>query len=336
MRVKKNNIETFFALMRAGLFPVHGSQFTVNGFDLVDWGEVYRLAEEQSVVGLIADAIDRFKVQDSRFKVPQEWALQFVGQTLQLEQRNKAMNVFIADLVEEMRKAGIYTLLLKGQGVAQCYERPLWRACGDVDFFLSEENYAKAKEYLLPLASSVEPEGGYNKHQGMTIDGWVVELHGNLRSGLSGKVDKELDGILNDTFMGGSVRSWMDGRTQVFLLSPTNDAVYVFTHILQHFYKGGIGLRQVCDWCRLLYRYRGELDLQGLESRIRKMGLMSAWCAFGALAIDYLGFPKDSMPLLNVNVNDNDNANDNLNLNANLKRKADRIMAFILKTGKTP
>ena len=45
--------------------------------------------------------------------------------------------------------------------------------------------------------------------------------------------------------------------------------------------------------------------------------------AFGALAIEYLGFPKDSMPLLNVDVD----------INANLKRKADRIMKFILKSG---
>ncbi len=61
--------------------------------------------------------------------------LQFIGRTVQLEQRNQAMNCFIGVTVEKMREAGIYTLLVKEQGVAQCYERPLWRACGDVDFF---------------------------------------------------------------------------------------------------------------------------------------------------------------------------------------------------------
>lgn len=38
------------------------------------------------------------------------------------------------------------------------------------------------------------------------------------------------------------------------------DVVYVFAHILQHFFKGGIGLRQICDWCRLLYTYRDSLN----------------------------------------------------------------------------
>ena len=70
---------------------------------------------------------------------------QFIGRTVQLEQRNQAMNYFIGVLVEKMREAGIYTVLVKGQGVGQCYERPLWRSCGDVDLFFDAENYERAK-----------------------------------------------------------------------------------------------------------------------------------------------------------------------------------------------
>lgn len=85
---------------------------------------MYRLAEEQSVVGLVSAGIEH--IVDVR--VPQEVALTFAGSALQLEQRNKAMNQFIGVLIEKLRAADIYTLLVKGQGVAQCYERPLWRA----------------------------------------------------------------------------------------------------------------------------------------------------------------------------------------------------------------
>ena len=127
--------QVFFELVRVGLWesqnPVSGFTFQVSSD--VDWGEVYRLAEEQSVVGLVAAGIDWFRVNDSRFMVPQEWSLQFVGQTLQLEQRNRAMNEFVARLIEQLGKEDIYALLVKGQGIAQCYERPLWSACGDVD-----------------------------------------------------------------------------------------------------------------------------------------------------------------------------------------------------------
>ena len=88
------------------------------------------------------------------------------------------MNAFIASLIGRMQAAGIYALLVKGQGIAQCYEKPEWRACGDVDLFLSEENYVKAKAFLLPMASSFEEEFVREKHLGMTIDGWVLSCTG--------------------------------------------------------------------------------------------------------------------------------------------------------------
>ena len=304
--------KTFLALVKAGLWEKE-SLLSQNGD--IDFQKVYRLAEEQSVIGVVASGLEY--VTD--VKLPKEKVLQFVGHTLMLEQQNRAMNDYLAKLIEILRLHGVYTLLLKGQGVAQSYERPLWRACGDIDLFLSDNNYTVAKRVLMPLASSVEEEYVREKHFGMTIDGWEVELHGHLYSGLSSRVESELDKLQEDTFYGGQVRSWMNGQTQIFLLKAENDAFYVFTHILQHFYKEGIGLRQVCDWCRLLFRYRGELDLRMMESRIKRAGLMSEWKAFGALAVDYLGMPVEAMPFYSNSTK--------------WKKKARLIMEFVLKSG---
>ena len=44
-------------------------------------------------------------------------------------------------------------------------KRPLWRSCGDVDFFLDDENYEQAKGVLKPLAASVEDEYVREKHR---------------------------------------------------------------------------------------------------------------------------------------------------------------------------
>ena len=125
-----------------------------------------------------------------------------------------------------MQQSGIYTLLVKGQGIAQCYERPSWRANGDVDFFLSDDNYEKAKVFLTPMATSVDDERVWDKHLGMTIDLWAVELHGRLYCGLSSRIDKELDRVYHNTFYDGAVRSWNNDQVQVFLLEAekTNPA----------------------------------------------------------------------------------------------------------------
>lgn len=311
-----NNTLVFFELLRAGLWE---REARLSQYNNIDYSAIMRMAEEQSVVGLITAGLERV----SDVKVPKEWALQFIGSTLQIEQQNKAMNEFVAWLFELLRKNKVYALLVKGQGIAQCYERPLWRASGDVDLLLSENNYEKAKKLLVPLASDVETEYTHFMHLGMTIDGWVVELHGTQHSRLSRRVDTMIDTVQKDVFYGGNVRSWENNHTQVFLPAPNEDVIFVFTHILHHFFFEGIGLRQLCDWCRLLWKYRSEIDVKLLEKRLQTAGLMSEWKAFAAFAVKWLGMPAEAMPLF-----DNNDYH-----NVNLDKKADKICKFVLEVG---
>jgi len=308
--MQSNNLKVFFALVRAGLWE-KDAQLSQNG--IIDFNEVYRLAEEQSVVGLVAAGIEH--VVD--VKIPQAVALSFVGASLQLEQRNISMNLFVADLIDRMRKEDIHALIVKGQGIAQCYERPLWRACGDVDLLLNDDNYSKAKQYLYTIANSFEKESG--KHLGFMLDSWVVELHGWLRCGLSKKMDKIIDEVQESVFCNKEVRRWMNGNTQIFLPEVNDDVIFIFSHFIKHFYRGGLGLRQICDWCRLLWTYRDDIDCAKLEKRLRKMGLMTEWKVFASYVVEYLGMPDKAMPLY-----------DN---NSKMKRKAGRINRFIIKVG---
>ncbi|MBR6088034.1 MAG: nucleotidyltransferase family protein [Prevotella sp.] len=301
----------------------------------MDWNEVYQLAQEQSVQGIVLQGIERFKnhnvdlrsattgdacqSKNLNFDIPQILLLQWIGEVQVIEQQNKEMNAFVADLIEKLRQNDIYALLVKGQGVAQCYEKPLWRCSGDVDLFLDDVNYEKAKRLLMPLASEVETESVGSKHLGMTINDWIVELHGSLRVGLPNKINRVLDDIKTETFNRGNVRSWMNGQTEVFLLGKENDIVYVFVHFFNHFYKEGVGLRQLCDWCRLMWTYRDEIDVKKIEDCIQEMGLVSEWKAFYNLASRYLG-----MPDIGVGIMARDSRYD---------KKADRIMEFVLKSG---
>lgn len=291
-----NTTNVFFALVRAGLWE---KDVCLSQFGDVNYNEVLRLSEEQSVVGLIAAGLEH--VIDKR--PPKEVVLQFVGQALQLEQINTAMNDFISSIVEGMREADIYALLVKGQGLAQCYERPLWRASGDIDFFLSDSNYEKAKNYLMSLSSGNMSERVYSKELGLTINPWYVEIHGTLRTGLSTRVDNVVDAVQRSVFYSGEVRSWQNKKTQIFLPAVGEDVFFVFTHYLKHFYKeGGISLRQVCDWCRLLWMFRDKVDARKLESRVKQAKLMKEWKAFAALAVDYLDMPTEAMPLFVPNI----------------------------------
>ena len=117
-----NNVKEFLALLRAGLWGVANENDNQNEnlFEGFDWEEVQRLAEEQSVVGLVAAGLERL----TAYSLPLTEKLTLLGKCQLIEQQNVAMNQFLGELVEKMRRAGIYTLLLKGQGVAQCIMLP--------------------------------------------------------------------------------------------------------------------------------------------------------------------------------------------------------------------
>ncbi len=293
---KNQNLSAFLALVRAGLWE---KDVQLLSFGKVDYVEIMCFAEEQSVVGLVTAGVEH--VAD--VKVPQVELLQFIGQTLQIEEQNKAMNAFISKLTSKLQTGYVYSLLVKGQGVAQCYEKPLWRSSGDVDLLLDADNYERAKTVLFPIADHVADEEPLAKHQGLSISGFEVELHGRMPFFLSKKVDDVIDEVLADSLKKDGGRIWKLGETDVYLPKPDNDVIIVFTHFLFHFFVEGVGLRQICDWCRLLWTYRDSMNRDLLELRLRKAGLMSEWRAFASLAVNTLGMSEDAMPFYDAQYN---------------------------------
>lgn len=313
MQEKKSKVEqAFFELVTAGLWE---KEVQLAPYGEIDLAEVLRLSEEQSVVGLVAAGIEH--VVDR--KLQKKNVLQFIGRTVQLEQRNQAMNYFIGVMVDKMQEKGIYAVLVKGQGVAQCYERPLWRACGDVDLYLDAQNYHKAKAFLTPLAEHVDGEDASRLHLGMTIDPWVVELHGTMDTEISKRINSGLSEIQKNVFANGGVRIWKNDAVDVPLPNSDNDVFIIFTHFIDHFYVGGVGLRQICDWCRLLWTYRTEFDRNLLEARLKEMGLTEEWKAFAAFTVEYLGMPVEAMPKYDKS--------------EKYRRKARKICDLVIETG---
>ena len=316
-----NNKKAFFVLLRAGLFPDHGEGVMVHDtlFMDVNWGKVYQIAQEQSVQGVVLQGIEELRAKNIELSVPKVLLLQWIGEVQLIEQRNKEMNIFLARLIENLKSEGIRCALVKGQGIAQCYERPLWRSSGDIDLLLDEENYFKASSYLPNRADQVKENRMDIKHFEMSFGTWVVELHGTLHGEWSRRADRVIDDIQADSFRKNNFRIWKNNNVEALLPSPDVDVLFVFSHILQHFFIGGIGLRQICDWCRLLWTFRTSLNQELLESRIKEAGLMSEWKAFGAFAVVYLGMPVGAIPLYSDD--------------SRWKRKASRLLDFVMETG---
>lgn len=278
--------DVFFALIRGGLWE---QSVELSSFSPFNADALYQLADEQSVVGLIAAGFEH--VVD--IKVTKQQALPFLKHIFSIENSNTEKNYFISWLWKRLKEERIDVVLVKGQGVAQCYERPQWRSSGDIDLLLNADNYEKAKDVLSPIAQTIHTEKQTVKHLGLTIQNVTVELHGTFHTGLSRKLDSILDVVQDEMFTNRLLRDWENNHTFISLPSPDCDVIFVFSHILQHLYKGGIGLRQICDLCRLLWTYSKDIDPYLLSSRLHEMGIRKEWDAFMAFAVDYLGLPKE-------------------------------------------
>ena len=292
------NQQALITLVRSGLW---NQTVELKQFGSLDYDSILQLAEEQAVVGLVTAGLE--VVQGEWLKVhgvpivPQEVLLQFIGSTLQVEQRNKEMNEFVPKLFKKLQSGGVDAVLVKGQGVAQCYEKPLWRASGDVDLLMDEENYEKAKKVLFPLSYDIEQEDVYKKHQALKIMGVEVELHGRMPFGLSEKADKVIDVVIAKAL---SEHESSELNESVRIPKAEEHVFLVFTHFLRHFFIEGVGLRQICDWCRMLWTYKDSLNYGFLESRLQKAGLMTEWKVFFHLATKYLGMPDIDSRLTNA------------------------------------
>lgn len=312
MNHEKLTKKIFFEMLKAGLW---NKEVQLLPFAPINFSAILKIAEEQSVVGLIAAGLENVK----DIKVAKQDIFKIIGISLQIEQQNTSMNLFISKIAVKLSNENINIVLVKGQGIAQCYLRPLWRTCGDVDLLLDSRNYEKAKHFFAKIASSIEQEEFVSKHIAYTISPWLVELHGHMYFGLSHRAYKVVLEVEKDILKNDGTRVWNNNGIVIHLPKPDNDIIIIFTHFLGHFCFGGIGLRQLCDLCRLLWVYRKEINYKLLENRLRKMRLMSEWKVFAAVAVIFLGMPSEAMPFYSTSLI--------------YRIKANRACKRILKTG---
>jgi hypothetical protein len=99
-------------------------------------------------------------------------------------------------------------------------------------------------------------------------------------------------------------------------LPPTLNAIYLFVHIYHHFLKEGIALRQFIDWMMFFEAKHKEIVLPELTAKLDKLGLLSAFKAFGAVLTEVLGMDAACFPY---------------SLTESDKRYVDKIMTIVLR-----
>ena len=139
-----------------------------------DWDEVLALAQKQTVVGLVADAVP---LLPERLQPDSQTRMKIHAMAMRIISSHSLLNRKVADIKIRMDSYGMHTVLFKGQGIALNYPNPLSRQCGDIDMYVGERNFARALELLDPLSDKDAKEYRHLKHFNIVEDGVDIEIH---------------------------------------------------------------------------------------------------------------------------------------------------------------
>lgn len=290
-RVAETTRRQFFALLRSGLWnEVPDAAFFAGS---VDWEALYKLAFEQTVVPLVTDGINLLPKQF--LPAEPERMDPFLGDMMVTAQRNAKLDRFIPKLFENL--GSIPAVLVKGQSLAADYPDPARRQPGDIDLLVPPSSYEAAKEVLLPKATKVLDEEREILHQGMYFKSVEVEIHGTISTLMSRKLDRKLAALLAEQFDGRKLPTVTIHETPIPVPEAGFNAVYIFVHLLHHYWAGGVGLRQVVDWMTFASVHKRDIHPVLLEATLRELGLLRLWETFTGFAQEYLGCPAEKLPL---------------------------------------
>lgn len=288
------SLDLFFSLLRSGLYgtPIPEAELP----DHIDWKPILTLAKKQAVLGIIIDSVqllpDSLRPSASITAKLNKYALSFI-------QSNIILDNAAARLASFLSQHGIDGVLLKGQGVARYYRMPQMRQSGDIDYYVGDKAFKKASALCREMLCDDKNEcnqAGY--HLCFNMGGVPVELH-RLAS-------KIFSPVRNRRFQQWTVeqlehspdrRTLSIGTVGITLPSCDFDALFIFYHAWLHYLKGGIGLRQLCDWAMIFHSHGADIDTERLKENIARFGLTKGWKLFACIAVNYLGVPAQKMPL---------------------------------------
>lgn len=286
-----------FTLLRLGLAITTTEEEKLSDFIVLTadkWARIGDLARKQGVLGIMLDGVD--KLETTRYGLTRELTaaqkLEWIGEVLQIEQRNRQQIVVMNDLAGRWKQQGCRVMVMKGQANGVFYPKPEHRYPGDIDCYLFE-NYARGNEIARQEGANVD-ESWY-KHSVINYKGETFENHQYFVHTRDGKRGKRLNQELIEQLKNKSEEIKVIPGTVVEMPPVQWTAMFLTYHACAHFISEGLRLKQILDWTMFLKVHQEDVDWAAFFAFCDRNHLRVFADAMNAIAVQYL----------NVNLNDN-------------------------------
>lgn len=277
------------SLLRLGLW---GEEKIDNIFPLSprQWLELYSSAQRHTIEGIVFDSLQHLPAD---WMPPRDLLLKWTVKIDQIERHNKDMNTCIKEQLDLFHHQSIYPVLLKGLGVAACYDIPNHRVCGDVDwYFEQKEDYQKANRIIQQRSIDVSYTAGFSTEY-MWRD-IVVEHHRRMFD-IHNPFCFTFLNRLQKQFYSQRLKREFQGNI-LLLPAPILMMLQVNVHILKHLLSFGVGIRQLCDSARVYHAYRLNIDGQELKQIYQRLGILKWIHLLHAVLVKFIGLSPQSLP----------------------------------------
>lgn len=281
--------KAMLSLLRLGLWGEKGMG-NVLPLSPEQWLELYQCAQRHTIEGIVFDS---FQHLPADLLPPRNLMLKWVVRIEQIERHNTKINQCIKEQLDIFHHRDIFPVLLKGQGIAACYDIPGHRISGDVDWYFDRHSdYLQANEMFRHSGIDFSYNAGFSV--GYLWRGIVTEHHKRMFDIHNPLCFRFLD-RLQKRFSGERLQREVGGNT-LHLPAPILMMLQVNVHILKHLLSFGVGIRQLCDAARVYHVFRLDVNGEELRRIYQTLGILRWIDLLHTVLVKFIGLSPQSLP----------------------------------------
>ena len=236
-----------------------------------EWDDLLSRASMHGVLPVVMQLFESRKIEDKDVrKIILKWYAVAQGNKQRYQNRVKT----IRELAEMFAEDGLDMMVFKGVALAQLYPNPEWRVFSDIDFYLYEE-WKKGVEVM--DRHGVKNRPFYHHNTEATLNGVLLENHYDFVERLNHRLNLILDDELKKMAQeeGKSLKATFlnDQVKNVYMMTPTMNAVFLMRHMSAHYVSESIPLRMLNDWILFLNHHAKDVDWKRVCDLYEKSGM---------------------------------------------------------------
>lgn len=259
--------------------------------DGICWHDLLAFARKQTIEGVLWRGMQRLGDGVAN-KPTDDDVLEWMACVTRIRRRNEEMYDTAAFIGKTFQGEGFRCCILKGQGNALLYPDPYLRRAGDIDVWLDAPD-SEVIAYVRKHHPQARP--CYHHVDFREVRHAAVEVHyrpsfmNNLVA--NAHLQRYFDAHRDEQFT-----HWVslpDGRGQVAVPTTAFNRIFQMSHISNHFFHKGIGLRQLVDYYYLLRQGFTPEERRSDVEVLRRCGMYKMATAVMYVMREMLGLEEE-------------------------------------------